>query len=1035
MDPVAQAGLRLASTVIGPIVKKLFRMSEGPGAGLVDRPARISSYVSWREKRAPDRADLDRVAAELVEAALNAPGERALPPGEEAGVAAALAATLYGLADLDLTDAEAVELGHLALARALRARTPPVGLSEQAAYLHDRVLETACLHVLHFLTQRSAFVAATLVHQSRRQAELVAKVDELVARIPRQDARDTAFERRYLDYVVRKHSTLTIFGIDLTRTPGKWPLDAAYMSLEATAHPTAPRGAVTDADGRVWALFDTPGPRPADQALADRPRVLLRGEAGSGKTTLIQWLAVSAARPVPDGRMAYLHDKIPFVLPLRTLTRQHVHLPAPREFLTAVGVPLAGEQPPGWEDRVLTQGRGLVLVDGLDEIPEGARRRVREWLVDLAGLYPGNRWLLTCRPSAVIEDWLREESFTELALSPMGHADVATFLGRWHAAARTGGEEEDAALAEYESQLLHSVRANVDLGRLATNPLMCGLICALHRDRRGFLPLGRKDLYSAALSMLLSRRDRERSLEVPQVSEETQLQLLQRLAYWLIRNNASEMDRSRAEALVQDALPALPEAAALGDGREVFAHLLLRSGLLRTPAPGRVDFVHRTFQDFLGARAVVDEGSFGELAAHADDDQWDDVIRMAVAQARPRERTEILRGLLARSASTRATLLAYASLPHAPEVDPEVRDAVTLRAQELIPPAGPSEALDLSSVGPMLLGLLPDPEDLDEWTAYYTFVAATGAAAGSPTALPYLARFAGHSWSMVQIELFRHWAEFGTREYGEEVIARMSPTSLALVTTDEQLDVLADVRPARWLQCNGSVTPAALARYAARVPLTRLFVFGNPLLEDLEFLRGRAHGLTNVTFDTCPQLDDLSALTDIGIQNARLSLNQRRTALPVLRSWSALKSVTVQDGPIDIAAQLGPGVSLHSLAMERTIWHPDRPLGLHHHPQLTSLALDSGAAPRDARGWAEITPLQHLATLQLPAPSLACARPWVVLPGVKNLTLPGSRELTKALIKRIPELFPQLAALHVPPTQGDFNFGRLLPQGITVIRV
>ncbi|CAM5466874.1 NACHT domain-containing protein [Streptomyces violaceorubidus] len=51
---------------------------------------------------------------------------------------------------------------------------------------------------------------------------------------------------------------------------------------------------------------------PADAALDREPRVLLRGDAGSGKTTLVQWLAVTAAR---EG------TRIPFVLPLRTLIR------------------------------------------------------------------------------------------------------------------------------------------------------------------------------------------------------------------------------------------------------------------------------------------------------------------------------------------------------------------------------------------------------------------------------------------------------------------------------------------------------------------------------------------------------------------------------------------------------------------------------------------------------------------------------------------------------------------------------------------
>nr|WP_251058361.1 MULTISPECIES: hypothetical protein [unclassified Streptomyces] len=66
------AGIRLASGVLTPLIKKLLR-GEGAGAGLVDHPVRISSYVSLREKRVLDGPDLRKLADRLVEEALRAP--------------------------------------------------------------------------------------------------------------------------------------------------------------------------------------------------------------------------------------------------------------------------------------------------------------------------------------------------------------------------------------------------------------------------------------------------------------------------------------------------------------------------------------------------------------------------------------------------------------------------------------------------------------------------------------------------------------------------------------------------------------------------------------------------------------------------------------------------------------------------------------------------------------------------------------------------------------------------------------------------
>lgn len=473
MEPAVLGG-KLASSLVAPLVRKLF-VTGGPGAGLVDRPVRLDRLVSFRgERRTLGEKEVRGLAGKLVAGSLDSPGEPPFPRDETEAVADALAARLLALGDLDMDDVQAVRLGHGELAARLRrqAAGSADGLSTDARHFLDSATEWACLHVLEFFTRRSTFVARTLVAQTRGQAELIAKVDELIARVPRPDARDTAFERRYLPYVAEQHNRITIYGLDLRDSPDRWPLEVAYLSLEATTEEER-----TGAFPGEYADPERTVRLPAETALTAHDRVLLRGDAGSGKTTLVQWLAVTAARD---------QDRIPYVLPLRTLTRAGA-LPSPAAFLTAVGCPLT--PPEGWAERVLGAGRGLVLVDGLDEIPAADRHRTRDWLLALIRAFPGNRWLLTSRPTAVRPDWLAAEGFRELSLTPMREPDVATFVRRWHAAAEA---------PEFETRLLDSLRTKRDLARLATNPLMCGLICALHRERRGYLPTGRKELYDAA---------------------------------------------------------------------------------------------------------------------------------------------------------------------------------------------------------------------------------------------------------------------------------------------------------------------------------------------------------------------------------------------------------------------------------------------------------------------------------------------------------------------------------------------------------
>src|SRR5262249_8951820 len=86
----------------------------------------------------------------------------------------------------------------------------------------------------------------------------------------------------------------------------------------------------------------------------------------------------------------------------------------------------------------------------------------------------------------------------------------------------------------------------------------------------GYLPTGRKELYDAALAMLLTRRDRERgmgSVDEVELGEEAQLELLQRLAYALGLSGRAEVDLETAEASVDRCLPSVARPGGLEGAR------------------------------------------------------------------------------------------------------------------------------------------------------------------------------------------------------------------------------------------------------------------------------------------------------------------------------------------------------------------------------------------------------------------------------------------------------------------------------------
>ncbi|MEU3747109.1 MULTISPECIES: NACHT domain-containing protein [Streptomyces] len=960
MEP-ALIGTRLASAAIRPILKKLL-VSDGPGAGLTGNApkVRLSGLVSFRgEKRTLTEKDVRKLATTLVERSRGEHGETPFPADETEAVAHTLGTTLLALGDLDMDDVHAVRLGHRELARRLRAAAPaPDGLAADSVLYLESMTEWACLHILEFFTQRSTFIARSMVEQTRGQTELIAKIDELVRRTPRADGRDAEFERRYLAHLAKRHGRLTIYGIDLHDSPDRWPLDLAYLSLEATGE--SPFALIDEAGDLVPQQWEQAVR--ADLALARHDKVLLRGLAGSGKTTLVQWLTVSTASEGRAEGMAYLRDRIPFVLPLRALTRHGERLPAPDRFLPAAGCPLT--PPEGWVDRVLASGRGVVLVDGIDEIPEAERGRARDWLRGLLDTYEGNRWLVTSRPTAVRDDWLAPEGFTELTLSPMTGAEVTTFVRRWHRAA--GPEAEP-----YEQPLLDALRTAEHVAQLATNPLMCGLICALHRDRRGFLPRGRKALYEAALSMLLSRRDRERDMGAPSglvLDEAPQIQLIQRLAYWLTLNGRTTLDRAHAESIVAEAVPAVQEASAHAPDA-VFTHLLHRSGLLREPTADTVEFVHRTFQDYLAAKALVDRWDIGVLVQHAADDQWEDVLRMAVGHARPRECAEILRELLAaadtaedRRVRLRLVILAATAMDHATEVPPEIREQVLARAADVIPPRTSDEARELGKAGRLVLDLLPGPEGLSEVEARLVVTAGTHVEADA--AIPYLARFAGHPSLEVRSQLIWGWGRFEAAPYAEAIVARLDPDELRYsVVDDERARELLRLRVLpEALDVHGTVSDAQLAT---------LLTHCDP--RALELRRD----------DVRPDLTAVAALTRLEFLNLHLhdGADWRVADLP---EYGALRHLSFNTWPADGLASLSRFPRLAQLALLGT--------------NLTE------------RRWHQVAELKGPLTVVVRAADLLACPDGMRLPGIEGLVV-QAHMVKRPSLSRLARFFPALRSL------------------------
>ncbi|GAA3398229.1 NACHT domain-containing protein [Cryptosporangium minutisporangium] len=707
---------------------------------------------------------------------------------------AALDAVAAGFEATDLSDASlfAMDVDAKNLAQRLRARLPDAteraGLSAAGSKFHDVVLDECCACYVELVVHLPPFTARATAEALGRMSRLADQVNLALQRLPARTltaphgtAHDEEFRLRYLRLVSATLDDMELFGVDIRSYRPTTTLSVAYISLSATTRMLGRRtGRTRPYDSAQWLADAAAPPRDTtvriEQALGSSRRILVRGDAGSGKSTLLKWLAINSARGTFSADLAHLNGHTPFLIKLRSYAGRQ--MPKPEEFLDDLADPLTALMPAGFAHRRMESGTALVLVDGIDELPADERRRVRDWLRKLVSSFPDSHIVATSRPAAAAASWLEPEGFVSAFLERISSGDVRTLIRRWHDAVREADSLpcDPRDLPRYEAALLGRLEGSADLRALATIPLLCAMLCALNLDRRTYLPKDRISIYQAALTLLLDRRDAERqipSARTTHLGVDDKRQILRHLAWRLTINGRSELSRTEAIQRITDKLTSMPHLS--GDASEALEHLIHRSGVLREPAADRIDFVHRTFQEYLTAEEAADQGDIGLLIHNAHLDHWRDVVVMAAGLANSPLRHELIIGILDRAEAEprnrrRLRLLAASCLETAPSLARELANRVETCMAGLLPPRGTAEARSLASVGASLLPrMLVEPGDLSEAAAAATV--RTAALINGSEAWPVLERFAADPRHRVQRELIAVWEYFDPDEYADRILA------------------------------------------------------------------------------------------------------------------------------------------------------------------------------------------------------------------------------------------------------------------------
>ena len=652
--------------------------------------------------------------------------------------------------------------------------------------VYQLLLTEACRAIIEISTDLASFqmqFSASLLESQDRIYESLAK---LLA-VPSE--KSYRYEEEYRQIVSDNLNRVEMFGVpQYDIVARKQSLTIAYIGLEvniSNAHKIEkeeiPEWLITeknktDLDAHRVASAETEQLQnaPVNHLLAQARCIVIRGYAGSGKTTLMKWIAVRSALHDFPSSLAGWNNTVPFFIPLREYVDRG--FPELEEFPRSIAR-MVGGKPEDWVHQQLDLGRAVIIIDGVDELPSSKRSEMLQRLDQLVKTYPFARYIVTSRPHALKADlwpewqeWITAQGFVETILQPMNPTCMEEFIDHWHTALNEAitDEQEKEEIKGNPDSLKRLLRRRPALRRLATNPLLCAMICALYRERRQSLPSERLKLYQECVEMLISRREEPRMAglrgDYPELSYSQQFALIQGFAYWLMHNGYSDVETKEADHYFDSRLPNLSINGTSGENVRRF--FVERASLLTEPVIGRVNFTHRTFQEYLAARAAVDASDFGFLAKNSLDDQWQEVIILAAGEARPKEHAQLLKKLISKAGQLKRknnqrqiNLLALACLETCVDLDPEIRHLVLDRATDVFPPKNDEEAKLIAAAGDPAVDLLSPKINLERNEAYASVKAL--AMIGSDLALEMISKYA-------QDERFKDLGYEELKEYFEQ---------------------------------------------------------------------------------------------------------------------------------------------------------------------------------------------------------------------------------------------------------------------------
>jgi hypothetical protein len=359
------------------------------------------------------------------------------------------------------------------------------------------------------------------------------------------------------------------------------------------------------------------------------PRLVVLGQPGSGKSTFASFLTlcllnsfsgVATERPTLTDLEYWPHGALtPIFIELRKLIGWKkfppIGQPAGHDHIWSfIKEEILEESLASFEEELrkdLLEGKAIIILDGLDEIPtpgiKGALEKRRDQLKQIAReldiMYPQSRILFTSRNYGY-SGW-ELEGYTAVELAPLKDRQMHRLAHKLFKKSLTSEQEADRK-ANSLIRALEFVPVS-----LKDRPLFLTLLATLFLNSPADqLPSNKGELYFKSIMLLLDRWTQPR-LNENSLAEQIGCDIkelysrLEAIAYQTHEKASSEEPEEVPTIDFSILLLELFRATEGKDIGKILAFLSQQSGVLISSAPEKFHFAHRSFQEFLAASYIV----------------------------------------------------------------------------------------------------------------------------------------------------------------------------------------------------------------------------------------------------------------------------------------------------------------------------------------------------------------------------------------------------------------------------------------------